>query len=70
MLAREKNIYGMDDQVYIASVERLALRKVPRVLNYFKWITSALWYCSYSYFAFDLAYDNSCSQLLLNLNSY
>ena len=70
MFAREKNIYGMDDQVYIASVERFGLRKVTRVLNYFQWITSALWYCSYSYFAFDLAYDNSCSQLLLNLNSY
>ena len=51
------------------SAERLALRKVPRLLNCFNAThryPPVLWYCNYLYLDFDSAYNNSWYSLTYN----
>lgn len=52
------------------SVERLALRKVPRPLNHFECNTPPLWYCNYLYLDLDSAYNNSWYSLTYNVYNY
>ena len=70
MKKRKKRRYFQDDLQPLHSVERLALRKVPKLLNHFECKTPALWYCNYLYLDLDSACNKSCYTLTYNISNY